>query len=319
MVVYLIRRLVMTVVVLVLLASLVASLVHFIPGNPVTIVLGPRANPALVAEAQREMHLNDPIVVQIYLFLSNAVRGNLGSDFLNGAPVSQLIMAALPHTVILAVAALFLVVLVGVPLSVYGARRPDSWADRISAAVSISLITLPPYVAGLLLLILFPVTLHVLPAIGAGSFSDPVGYLEHLILPAIALAVGWIGYIARLLRASMLEVLNTSYVRTARSWGVKERIIFYKYVLKNAVIPTIAILGVGLGQLIGGAIFVEVIFARPGLGTLVYDAIQQRNYPVVQAGVLVIGVMFVFANLLADLSYRFVDPRVRVELGRLRR
>jgi len=319
MVVYLIRRLIMTVVVLILLASLVASLVHFIPGNPITIVLGPRANPALVAQAEREMNLNRPIPVQIWLFLSNAVRGNFGSDFLNNAPVSQLIMAALPYTVTLAIAALLLVVLVGVPLSVYGARRPDSWADRASAAVSISLITMPPYVAGLLLLILFPVTLHILPAIGAGSFSDPLGYLEHLILPAIALAVGWIGYIARLLRASMLEVLNTSYVRTARSWGVKERIIFYKYVLKNAVIPTIAILGVGLGQLIGGAIFVEVIFARPGLGTLVYDAIQQRNYPVVQAGVLIIGVMFVFANLLADLSYRFVDPRVRVELGRLRR
>jgi peptide/nickel transport system permease protein len=319
MVVYLIRRLLMTMVVIVLLASLVASLVHFIPGNPITIVLGPRANPALVAEAQREMNLNRPIPVQIWLFLWNAVRGNFGSDFLNGAPVSQLVMAALPHTLILAVAALLLVVCVGVPLSVYGARRPDSWADRISAAVSISLITLPPYVAGLLLLILFPVTLHILPAIGAGSFSDPLGYLEHLILPAVALAVGWIGYIARLLRASMLEVLNTSYVRTARSWGVKERIIFYKYVLKNAVIPTIAILGVGLGQLLGGAIFVEVIFARPGLGTLIYDAIEQRNYPVVQAGVLVIGVMFVFANLLADLSYRFVDPRVRVELGRLRR
>jgi peptide/nickel transport system permease protein len=319
MVGYLIRRLIMAIVVIILLASLVASLVHFIPGNPITIVLGPRADPALVAEAQREMNLNRPIPVQIYLFLWNAIRGNLGQDFLNDAPVSQLIMAALPHTVILAVAALLLVVLVGVPLSVYGARRPDSWADRITAAVSISLITLPPYVAGLLLLILFPVTLHILPAIGAGSFSDPLGYLEHLILPAIALAVGWIGYIARLLRASMLEVLNTSYVRTARSWGVKERIVFYKYVLKNAVIPTIAILGVGLGQLIGGAIFVEVIFARPGLGTLVYDAIQQRNYPVVQAGVLIIGVMFVFANLLADLSYRFVDPRMRVELGRLRR
>ena len=133
------------------------------------------------------------------------------------------------------------------------------------------------------------------------------------MLPTIALALSWIGYIARLSRASMLEVLNTNYIRTAQAFGLKERLIFYKYALKNAVIPVVAILGVGLGQLIGGAIFVEVIFARPGLGTLIYNAIQTRDYAIVRGGVLVIAIMFVLANLLADLSYRFLDPRIRVE------
>jgi peptide/nickel transport system permease protein len=131
-------------------------------------------------------------------------------------------------------------------------------------------------------------------------------------MPTIALALSWIGYIARLSRASLLEVLNQNYIRTAQAFGIKERLIFYKYALKNAVIPVVAILGVGLGQLMGGAIFVEVIFARPGLGTLIYDAIQDRNYPVVRGGVLVIAILFVLANLLADLSYRFLDPRVRL-------
>jgi peptide/nickel transport system permease protein len=201
---------------------------------------------------------------------------------------------------------------VGIPLSIFGARRPNSWADRLTAIVSVSLITIPPYVSGLILLLVFAVALRALPAIGTGSLSDPVDYLRHLVMPTIALSLSWVGYIARLSRASLLEVLNTNYIRTARAFGLKERLIFYKYALKNAVIPVVAILGVGLGQLMGGAIFVEVIFARPGLGTLIYDAIQDRNYPVVRGGVLVIAILFVLANLLADLSYRFLDPRVRL-------
>ena len=155
-----------------------------------------------------------------------------------------------------------------------------------------------------------------LPAIGAGDLSDPLDYLRHLILPAVALAVTWIGYLARLVRASMLEVLNANYIRTAHAFGIGERMIFYRYALKNAIIPTIAVLGVGLGSLMGGAIFVEVIFARTGLGTLTYDAIQSRNYPIVRGGVLVVAVLFVLANLVADLSYRFLDPRIRDEAAR---
>ncbi len=158
--------------------------------------------------------------------------------------------------------------------------------------------------------------LHSTHSRGAGELSDPLDYLRHLILPAVALAITWIGYLARLVRASMLEVLNANYIRTAQAFGIKERMIFYRYALKNAIIPTIAVLGVGLGSLMGGAIFVEVIFARPGLGTLIYDAIQSRNYPIVRGGVLVVAILFVLANLLADLSYRVLDPRIRDEAAR---
>ena len=201
------------------------------------------------------------------------------------------------------------------PLGVIASTHPGSWVDRITGVISVALITIPPYVAGLLLLVVFSVRLRAFPAIGIGNTGDPVDYVRHLILPAVALAAGWVGYIARLVRASMLEVLESNYIRTARAFGLRQRLIYYKYGLRNAVIPTIAVLGVGLGNLIGGTIFVEVIFARPGLGTLIFDAIETRNYPIVRGGVLVIAVLCVFANLIADLSYRLFDPRIRVEGG----
>jgi peptide/nickel transport system permease protein len=186
----------------------------------------------------------------------------------------------------------------------------------VASVISVSMITLPPYVAGLFLLLLFSVHFTWLPSIGAGSLSHPVDYLKHLALPAIALAVTWIGYLARLVRTSMLEVLGENHIRTARAFGLSDRIVFYKYALKNAIIPTVAVLGVGLGTLMGGTIFVEVIFTRPGLGSLIFDSIETRNYPVVRGGVLVVALLFVGANLIADLSYRYLDPRIRLELGR---
>jgi peptide/nickel transport system permease protein len=152
-----------------------------------------------------------------------------------------------------------------------------------------------------------------MPALGAGQLSNPVDYLRHLALPATALAITWVGYLARLVRTSLLEVLNADYIRAARAAGLRQRLILYKYALKNALIPTVAVLGVGLGSLMGGAVFVEVIFNRPGMGSLIFNAIQTRNYPLVRAGVLVVACLFVAANLLADFAYTFLDPRIRLE------
>jgi peptide/nickel transport system permease protein len=175
-------------------------------------------------------------------------------------------------------------------------------------------ITIPSYVAGLLLLLVFAVQLDWLPALGVGDPARPTDYLQHLVLPAVALAITWIGYLARLVRASLLEVLSTDYIRTAFAYGLRERLIHYKYALKNALIPTVAILGVGLGNLLGGAVFVEVIFTRPGLGRLIFEAIAERNYPIVRGGVLVVALLFVLANLVADLSYHYLDPRIRSQM-----
>jgi peptide/nickel transport system permease protein len=313
---YLLQRLGMTVVVVILTMVFLAALVHVVPGDPVKIILGPRASEALSQTVREEMDLDEPIPVQVWNFVVNAIQGDLGRDFVSQVSVIDLIGAALPHTIVLAVTSLALATLVGVPLGVYAATRPNTWIDRITGVISVSFITLPAFVAGLFLLLIFAVQLDMLPAIGSGSFSDPGDYLKHLILPAVALAVTWIGYLARLVRTSMLEVLNSNYIRTAQAFGLRERVIFYKYALKNAIIPTIAVLGVGLGNLVGSAVFVEVIFTRPGLGTLIIDSIQTRNFPIVRGAILIVVLLVVGANLLADVSYRLLDPRIRLELRR---
>ncbi len=316
MLAYIAKRLAMSAVVAVLVMVFLSAFVHLVPGDPVRIILGPKASEALSELVREEMGLDDPVPVQVWDFVSGAFRGDLGQDFVSGLPVTELISEALPHTLVLAATALGLAALFGVPLGVLAATRPDSILDRVIAVLSISMITLASYVAGLFLLLLFAVRLGWLPAIGVGSFSDPGDYLKHLVLPATALAVTWVGYLGRLVRASMLEVLGANYIRTAHSFGVPARIVFYKYALKNAIIPTIAVLGVAFGSLMSNAIFVEVIFARPGLGSLIFDSIGDRNFPVVQGGILVVALITVGANLAADLSYRFLDPRIRVGGGR---
>ena len=219
------------------------------------------------------MELDQPIYIQVAHFFSRTLKGDLGNDFWTGKPIKSYIEDVLGHTLILAIGSLGLAVILGIPLGVYSATHPNSWVDRILAILSISFITIPSYVAGLFLLLVFAVGLKVMPAIGLGAEGDILDYIQHLILPATALAITWIGYLARLVRTSLLEVLNTNYIRAAKSFGLQERIVFYKYALKIALIPTVAVLGVGLGSLMGGAMFIEVIFARPGMGTLIFNAI----------------------------------------------
>lgn len=310
---YLVRRLVMTLAVVLVVMTFLASIVHLIPGDPVAAIMGPQASPEFAAEVRQEMGLDDPVYVQIADFFAGAVQGDLGRDFVSKAPVTSIIASNLPHTLMLALVALGMASVAGIPLGVYAATRQGTVMDRVTSLLSVSFITMPSYVSGLFLLLLFPVVLGVLPATGAGDLGDPLDYLRHLVLPASALAITWVGYLARIVRTSMLEVMGENYIRAARALGVQERVIAYRYALKNAVVPTVALLGVSLGDLFGGTVFVEVIFSRPGLGSLIVDSIVDRNFPIVRGGVLVIAVLFVAANLLADLSYRFLDPRVRVE------
>jgi peptide/nickel transport system permease protein len=309
---YALRRLVMTFFVVLLIMTFLALLIQLVPGDPVRLVLGAKAPESVVQSVRHDMYLDKPVPAQVYYFFVNALHGDLGVDFQSQRSVTSLIWTALPHTAILALASLALAGLLGVPLGVYAATHPGGWLDRVTTVVSISLITMPAYVAGLLLLLVFSVHWSIMPATGTGSLSNPADYLKHLTLPAIALAVTWIGYLARLVRTSMLEVLNERYILAARSQGIRDRLVVYKYALRNAVIPTIAVVGVGLGTLLGGAIFVEVIFARAGLGMLIYNSIQTRNFPIVRGGVLVVALLFVAVNLLTDFVYHMVDPRIRV-------
>jgi peptide/nickel transport system permease protein len=310
---YLLKRLGMTVLVVLVVMSFLSLLVHLVPGDPVTIVLGTQATASQIALVREEMGFDNPIYVQVWDFVVGALQGDLGRDFLSRTPVTQLILDVMPHTAILAVTSLALASLVGIPLGVFAARHQNSLSDRIIGVVSVSFVAMPSYVVSLLLLVVFAVKLQLFPAVGAGSLTDPVDYAQRLILPSIALALTWIGYVARLVRTSMLSVLGSNYIRTARAFGVPERVIFRKGALKNAIVPTVAVLSSGLANLLGGAVIVEIIFSRPGLGRLTVEAIAERNFPIVQGAVLVIALIYVITNLLADISYRWVDPRIRVE------
>lgn len=311
-------RLATAVLVLVGSIAFLCSLTLIVPGDPARILLGARATPELVESFRQQMGLDLPLYERVFVFFKHALQGDLGTDVISGRSVTDMVLAALPNTILLAVSAIGVAVLIGIPIGCYAAVRPGSLLDQALAVLSVGLVATPSYVVAILLLYFFSVRLGWFPVLGAGEPGNFLDQLHHLVLPAIALAVGWIGYIARLVRSSLLEVLGEPYIRTARAYGQPERRVVMKYALKLACIPTVAILGVGIGELMGGAVFVEVIFNRPGLGSLVIDAIRVRNYPVVQGCILIIVAIFVLTNLLVDFAYAWLDPRVRENLGRAR-
>ncbi len=286
-------------------------LTALVPGDPAATLLGPQATPELVKQFIADMGLDQPVHIRLWRFFANILSGNLGVDVISGKSVWSLIIQVLPYTLILTFSAILLAVMTGVPLGVYSATHRGTWIDNILGFISVAFIAVPNFVVAIFLLLIFSIWLDWLPVLGTsrnGGFWDE---FRRMILPTLALALGWIGFIARLVRASMLEVLAENYIRTSRSYGLSERMITYKYALKNASIPAIAILGLGIGRLLGGAVFVEIVFARPGLGRLIYNAISERNYPVVQGAVLVVVILFVIVNLCVELIYSSIDPRLR--------
>jgi peptide/nickel transport system permease protein len=294
--------------------ALLLSLTLLIPGDPATVLLGPRATPEAVAALNAQMGLDLPLPARLGQFLARGLTGDLGKDVLSGRSVSLMVLDALPNTALLTFSAIFLAILAGLPLGAISALQPGGLADQAIAFLSVGFVSAPSFVSSIFLLLFFALWLNWFPVLGAGNSGDPFDQLWHVVLPAVALAITWIGYIARLLRSSLLEVLNEPYIRTMRAYGVREAVVVMKYALKPACIPTLAILGMGVGELLGGAVFAEVIFNRPGLGSLIYGAIEERNYPVVQGSVLIIVILFVLTNLLVDLSYAWIDPRVRRRL-----
>lgn len=291
--------------------TLLFLLIRFVPGDLASILYGPRVTDALRASLAERMGTDQPLPVQLFLFLSHAVRGDFGINVISGRPILDEILGVLPNTLALAFSALGLSLLIGIPLGALAAVRPGSLADRILGALSVVLITTPSFVVAILLLLVFSLALDWLPVAGAGAPGDPVDQLAHLILPTTALAVGWIGYLARLVRASLLEVLAEPHVRTLRAYGVPEWRVILIYALRPALIPVVAILGMALGDLIGGALFAELIFGRPGLGTLAYNAVVSRNFAVVQATTTVIVLVYVTANIAVDILSGLIDPRFR--------
>ncbi len=308
---YLASRLVTSALIILGAMLLLFALSALVPGDPAVTLLGPQASPEFARQFIREMGLDRPLHERLWLFLTNVLTGNLGTDVLSGRPVAGMVLSVIPYTFVLTFGAIGLAVLLGVPLGVFAATHRGSLADNVLAFISVAFIAVPSFVVAILLLLVFSIWLNWLPVLGAGNADDLWDQARRLILPMVALAIGWVGFIARLVRSSMLEVLAEPHIRTMRAYGVSERLVTYKYALKNACIPTIALLGMGIGRLLGGAVLVEIVFARPGLGRLIFDALSVRNFPVVQGAVLVVVVLFVVVNLLVDLSYSAIDPRMR--------
>lgn len=311
---YLLKRIGLAAIIVVVAVSLLYGMIHMVPGDPLSVLLGPRATPELKAALAERMGLDKPFVVQLITFFFNVLRGDLGIDVFSERPVATIVFEQLPFTLVLIGFAIGWSAALGIPLGCYSAIHRNSFIDKITGVFSVGAIAVPSFVVAIYSLLVFAVALKWLPAIGAGQEGDMVSQLEHLILPSLAVGLGWVGYIARLVRASMLEVLGENHIRTARAFGLPERSIIYSYALRLAILPTVALLGVGIGNMLSGAVFAEIVFARPGIGKLIYDAVITRNYPVVMGSVIVTTVLFVLCTTVSDLVAAALDPRIRESL-----
>ena len=294
--------------------TLMFFLIHLVPGDPARILLGPRATPEMIADISMRMGLDQPLIIQLMKFLGNILKGDLGMDVISNRPVTSIVFGQLPYTLWLIFSAIFGAMLIGIPLGCYSALHRNTLADRISGVISVTCITAPSFVVALYSLLIFAVTLKWFPSIGAGEKGDFFDQLAHLVLPAFAIGLAWVGYLSRLVRASMLEVMGENHIRTARAYGLTETTIIYRYALKIAILPTVTVIGVGMGFLISAAVLTEIVFARPGLGKLIIESITSRNYPVVMGSVLISTVLFVISTTISALVNAFLDPRIRANL-----
>lgn len=316
MLTFVLKRIGLAAVITVLAVTALFLIIHMIPGDPVSTMLGPRATPEMRAALEARMGLDKPMVAQIGLFFANMLRGDLGMDVFSNRPVAEIVLNQVPYTLTLILFSIFWSAVLGIALGCYSAVNRNSLGDRLTGILSVSVIAVPAFVVALYSLLIFAVKLQWFPAIGAGDKGDWGDQLHHLVLPSLAIGLSWVGYIARLVRASMLEVMGEGHIRTARAYGLPERRIVFGYALRLAILPTVTVIGVGMGFLLSAAVFTEIVFSRPGLGKLVIDSITTRNYPVVMGSVLVTTAFFVVCTLASDIVNALLDPRLRESEGR---
>ena len=314
MILYAIKRFGLSAIVIMLVVLVLFALLHLIPGDPATIALGTRASPETIARFTEKMHLDEPVWNQFLIFVGNLATGDLGEDVFSNRPVTKIIGENIGFSLSLGAAGLGWAILLGIPLGCLAALRPNSALDRITGIISVGTIAVPSFVVAIWSLLFFSVMLRWLPAIGAGEPGHLGDQLLHLILPAFALGLGWVGYLSRMVRASLLEVMHEDYIRSANAFGLRPRDVIISYALRVAILPTITLIGLGFGGLISSTVFAEVIFARPGLGKLLYDMVSARNFPVVQGAVLATTCLYITFVLVADLIIAWIDPRVREAL-----
>ncbi len=312
--IFVLKRLLITIPVLIGMSLLVFSLIHLVPGDPARVMLGLTATPENVATLHQQLGLDDPIGRQYLTWLGNVLHGDLGTDYRSHEPLTQMLLARLPVTLELTILATVFSVLIAVPLGVLGAVRRRGVADVTGTTVSLLGISLPDFGLGVLLVLLVSLKLDWLPPSGYRPLSEGViDNLRYMILPALTLSISMASVLLRTTRAAMLEVLGQDYVKFARAKGISENLVIAKHALRNASIPIVTVLGLQFGFLLGGAVIVESIFSLPGIGRMTLNAVNTRSYPIVQGGILIIGVLFMLVNLLTDLLYAVLNPRIRYE------
>src|SRR5579883_569901 len=310
---YIIRRLLFMLPVALLVSFMTFMLIHLVPGDPARVLLGEDATPQAVAALQHQLGLDKPIPQQFALWLWQAIHGNLGDSIQLQQPVTQALLQRLPVTLELGLASLLYSVALAIPLGVYSATHRNSWVEWLVNVSSLVGTAIPGFVLALVLIFLFAVALRIFPPGGYTPFTeDPAGNIRDLILPMVALGTGTVAVNLRQIRASMIEVLEQDYVRTARANGLGEGRVNYIHALRNALIPLITIVGLQVGAILGGALVIETIFLWPGIGALAVNSIFSKDYPVVQGVVLLAAFSYMLVNLLVDVSYVFLDPRIRL-------
>ena len=309
---YLLRRILATIPVMLLVAIFIFMLLRLTPGDPAAIIAGDYANDAQIAEIREKLGLDKPLFTQFFYWIGNILQGDFGESFFYKKQVGELIASRIEPTLSLSVLTIILTVMIAVPLGTLAAYRQGSWTDRAIMGFSVLGFSLPVFVIGYALIYLFSINLGWLPVQGYQRIGDGFGgWLIRLILPSMALAVVFVAFIARMTRTSVLEVLGEDYIRTARAKGQTERKVLMRHALRNAAVPIVTVIGLSFAILIGGVVVTESVFTIPGLGLLTVEAVLARDYPTIQAVILLFSLVYVVINLLIDLSYTILDPRIR--------
>lgn len=309
---YVTVRVLSTIPVMGIVALFVFLLLRLAPGDPASVIAGDYATAEDVARIREQLGLADPIVVQFMRWLGDLVQGDLGTSIFSNKPVTELIAQRIEPTLLLALTTIIFAVVVAVPLGTIAAFRAGSWVDRLVMLFSVGGFSVPVFVLGYILIYTFSMTLKILPVQGYKSpFTEGLApFLLHITLPSVTLSVIFIALIARMTRASVIEVLEEDYIRTARAKGQSELKILWRHALRNAAVPIVTVIGIGIALLIGGVVVTESVFNIPGLGRLVLDAVQARDYPIIQGLILFFSFIYIIINLLIDLSYTLFDPRI---------
>ena len=308
------RRLLSAIPVLFIVSLISFGLMRLIPGDPAASIAGPSATPAQIDQLRRDLGLDEPLLMQLLHYYQGLLQGDFGKSLLLGKGVLAATMERLPVTIGLSLYALVLTLLIGVTSGIIAALRQNTWIDQVAMMIAMLGISIPNFFLGLLMIIFFAVQLGWLPSGGYVPFSqDPIGWLRSTTMPAISLALLQAGLLARITRSGMLEVLRQDYVRTARAKGLPERQVILKHALANALIPIVTVVGIIISLLLSGAVVTEALFSLPGMGQLLTQAVLSRDYPMVQGGLLLVTTFLVVVNILVDILYALIDPRVRYE------